>query len=139
MDISKVESDIDQEAAAGLLQPDQRSTTASSEENRLAAGISMIGLQARKLSGAQREQLIRERRIREGTWTESKPPRKTPPSQDRGMAGSSGGVKRPHSNSGTPSAEKQQTKKSRSTLVRTMTQKEAATGRWRSSINAILI
>jgi hypothetical protein len=42
------------------------------------------------------------------------------------MAGSSGGVKSPHSD--TPSAEKQQTKKSKSTQVRTMTHKEAATG-----------
>jgi hypothetical protein len=79
MDTSKVKSDIEQEAAAGLLQPDQRSTTASSEEDRLAAGISTIGLQARKLSGAQRKKLIRERKMREGTWTESKPPSKTPP------------------------------------------------------------
>jgi hypothetical protein len=117
MDTSKVESDIEQEVAAGLLQPDQR----SSEEDRLAAGISTIGLQARKLSEAQRKKLIRERKMREGTWTESKPPRKTPPSQDRGVADSSGGVKRPHSDSSTPSAEKQQTKKSRSTQVRTMT------------------
>jgi hypothetical protein len=41
--------------SAGLLQSDQRSTTASSKEERLAAGISTIGLQARKLSGAQRK------------------------------------------------------------------------------------
>jgi hypothetical protein len=61
-----------------LLQLDQRSTTASSEEDRLAAGISTIGLQARKHSGAQRKKLTRERKMREGTWKESKPPRKTP-------------------------------------------------------------
>jgi hypothetical protein len=53
MDTSKVKTDSNQEATAGLLQLDQRSPTASSEEDRLAAGISMIGLQARKLSGAQ--------------------------------------------------------------------------------------
>jgi hypothetical protein len=128
MDTSKVETDIEEEAAAGLLKPDQRSTTASSEEDRLAAGISTIGLQARKLSGAQRKKIIRDRKMREGTWTESKPPRTTPSSQDRGEAGSSGGVKRPHSDSSTPSAEKQQTKKSRSTQRRPMTHKEAATG-----------
>jgi hypothetical protein len=55
MDTSKVKTDSKQEAEAGLLQLDQRSTTASSEEDRLAAGISTIGLQARKLSGAQRK------------------------------------------------------------------------------------
>jgi hypothetical protein len=128
MDTYKVKSDFEQEAAAGLLQPDQRSTTASSsEEDRLAAGISTIGLQARKLSGAQRKKLIRERKMREGTWTESKPPRKTPTSQDR-AASSSGGVKRPHSDSSTPTAEQRQPKKSRSTVMRPGTYKEAATG-----------
>jgi hypothetical protein len=52
MDTSKVKTDFEQEAdnSAGLLQLDQRSTTASSEEDRLAAGISTIGLLARKLS-----------------------------------------------------------------------------------------
>jgi hypothetical protein len=46
------------ENSAGLLQSDQRSTTASLEEDRLAAGISTIGLQARKLSGAQRKGIL---------------------------------------------------------------------------------
>jgi hypothetical protein len=49
--------------------------------------------------------------MREGIWTEKKPPRKTPSSQDEGTVGSSGGVKRPHSDSNTPSLEKQQPKK----------------------------
>jgi hypothetical protein len=128
MDTSKVKTDSKQEAEAGLLQLDQRPTTASSEEDRLAAGISTIGLQARKLSGAQRKKRMRERKMREGTWTESKHPRKTPPSQDRGVVGSSGGVKRPHSDSSTPSTEQQQPKKSRSTLMQTKTHKKAATG-----------
>jgi hypothetical protein len=119
MDTSKVKIDSKQEAEAGLLQLDQRSTTAPSEEDRLAAGISTIGLQARKLFGGQRKKLMRERKMREGTWTERKPPRKTPPSQDRGVAGSSGGVKRPHSDSSTPSAERQQPTKSRTTLMQT--------------------
>jgi hypothetical protein len=110
MATSKVETAIEQEAKPGLLEPDQMSTTASSEEDRLAAGISTIGLQARKLSGAQRKKLMKEKKMREGTWTDSNPPRETPPSQDREVAGSSGGVKKPHSESGTPSAEKQQTK-----------------------------
>jgi hypothetical protein len=92
MDTSKVKSDFEQEAEAGLLQPDQRSTTASSEEDKLAAEISTVGLQDRKLSEAQRKKLIRERKMREGTWTETKPPRETPPPQDRGVASSSRGV-----------------------------------------------
>ena len=68
----------------------------------------MIGLQTKRLSGAQWKRLTRERKMREGTWTEKKPPRKTPSSQDTGAVGSSGGVKRPHSDSSTPSLEKQQ-------------------------------
>jgi hypothetical protein len=64
--------------------------------------------------------------MKEGTWMVEKPKRKTPPSQDKGTAGSSGGVKRPHSS--TPSQEKQQPKKSRSTQVQTGTYKEAVVG-----------
>jgi hypothetical protein len=55
-----------------------------------------------------------------------KPKRKIPPSQDKGTAGSSGGEKRPHSDSSTPSQEKQE--KPRSTYVQTGTYKEAVVG-----------
>jgi len=70
-------------------------SVASSDEERLAAGVSMIGLKTKRLSGAQRKRLTRERKTREGTWTEKKPPRKTPSSQNKDVAGSSGGVKDP--------------------------------------------
>jgi hypothetical protein len=106
---------------------DLKSSVASSDEERLPACISTIGLQTKRLSGAQRKRLIRERRMREGTWTEKKPPRKTPSSQDKGTVGSSGGVKRPHSESSTPSLEKQQPNKHRNTQVQTGLYKEAAT------------
>jgi hypothetical protein len=66
---------------------------------------------------------MRERKMKEGTWTAEKPP-----SQAKGATGSSGGVKRPHSDSSTPSQEKQQPKRSRSTKVQTATFKEAVTG-----------
>jgi len=46
-------------------------SVASSDEDRFAAGISRIGLQTKRLSGAQRKRLIRERKLREGTWTEN--------------------------------------------------------------------
>jgi hypothetical protein len=75
---------------------DLKSSVASSDEERLGADILTIGLQTKRLSGAQRKRLIRERKMREGSWTERKPPRKTP-SQDKGTVRSSGGVKRPHS------------------------------------------
>jgi hypothetical protein len=57
MDTSEVKTNLKQEAdnSAGFLQSDQRSTAASSQEDRLAAGISTVGLQARKLSRAQRK------------------------------------------------------------------------------------
>jgi hypothetical protein len=64
----------------------------------------------------------------EGTWMAEKPPRKTPSSQVKGTAGCSGGVKRPHSDSSTPSLEKQQPKKPRNTQVQTGTYKDAVTG-----------
>ena len=105
---------------------DLKSSVASSDEERLAAGISTIGLQTKRLFGGQRKRLTRERKMREGTWMGKKPPRKTPSSQDKGAVGSSGGVKRPHSDSSTPSLEKQQQKKNRNTQVQTGSYKKAA-------------
>jgi hypothetical protein len=98
---------------------ESKPSTASSDEEKLAAGISTIGLQAKRLSGVQRKKLVRERKMKVGTWTVEKPKRKTHPSQDKGTAGSSGGVKRPHSDSSTPSQEKQQPKKPRCRLEHT--------------------
>jgi hypothetical protein len=71
------------------------SSVVSSDEERLAAGISTIRLQTKRLSGAQQKRLIRERKMRERTWTENKPPRKIHSSQDKGAVGSSRGVKDP--------------------------------------------
>jgi hypothetical protein len=107
---------------------EQKPSAASSDEERLVAGISMIRLQAKRLPGAQRKKLTRERKIREGTWKEKKPPRKTHYPQGKGAVGSSGGVKRPHSDSSTPSLEKQEPKKPRNTQVQTGSYKEAVTG-----------
>jgi hypothetical protein len=55
-------------------------STASSDEEKLAAGTSTIGLQAKRLSGAQRKKLVRERKMKEGTSMVEKPKRKTPQS-----------------------------------------------------------
>jgi hypothetical protein len=106
---------------------DTKSSVASSDEERLAADISMIGLQTKKLSVAQRKRFTRERKMRKGTWMEKKPLRKTP-SQDKGAVGSSGSVKRPHSDSSTPSLEKEQLKKPRNTQVQTGSYKKAVVG-----------
>jgi hypothetical protein len=103
-------------------------STASSDEEKLAAGISTIEKQKKRLSGAQRKKLVKKRKMKEGTWMLGKPKWKTPPSQDKGKFGSSGGVKRPHSDSSTPSQEKLQPKKPRSTRVQTGTYKEAVVG-----------
>ena len=43
-------------------------SAASSDEEKLVAGISMIGLQIKRLSGAQQRKLIQERKMKEGTW-----------------------------------------------------------------------
>ena len=55
---------------------DLKSSAVSSDEERLAAKISTIGLQTKRLPAAQRKRLTIERKIREGTWTEKKPPKK---------------------------------------------------------------
>jgi hypothetical protein len=54
--------------------------------------------------------------------------KKTPSSHDKGAVGSNGGLKSPHSDSSTPSLEKQQPKKPRNTQVQTGSYKEAVTG-----------
>jgi hypothetical protein len=46
----------------------------ASDEQRLVAGTSTVDLQTRRLSGAQRKRLTRERKMREGTWMAEKPP-----------------------------------------------------------------
>ena len=99
----------------------------SSDEDILVAGISTIELQTRRPTGAQRRKLTRETKMREGTWIE-KPPKKTLSSQDSGAPRSSGGIKRPHSDSSTQSLEKQHPKKPRSTQVQTGLYKDAVVG-----------
>jgi hypothetical protein len=81
----------------------------ASDEQRLVAGTSAVDLQTRRLSGAQRKRPTRERKMREGTWTAEKPPGKSSSSQVKRMAEGSGSAKRPHSDSSTPSQDKQQT------------------------------
>jgi hypothetical protein len=65
---------------------------------------------------------------KEGTWMERKPPRKAPTSGDRSELGSSGGVKRPHSDSSTPIMERQHFKKTRRAVAQTGSYKEAVVG-----------
>ena len=55
-------------------------SAASSHEDKLVAGVSMIGLQTKRLSGAQRRKLIRETKMEKGTWKDDRPPGKTPSS-----------------------------------------------------------
>jgi hypothetical protein len=121
--------------AADLLQQDShgeavgsKPSIVSPDEERLAAGVSMIRLQTKRLSGAQWKKLIKERKMKEGTWTVEKPPRKTPSSQKKGATGSSGGVKRPHSDSNIPPSTKQQPKIPRSMQEHTGSYKEAVVG-----------
>jgi hypothetical protein len=75
---------------------EQKPSAASSDAERMAAGITMIGLQIKRLSGVQWKRLTRERKMREGTWTVEKPPSKTPTSLAKGVLESSGGVKNPN-------------------------------------------
>jgi hypothetical protein len=121
--------------AADLLQQDahgeavrSKPSIVSPDEERLAAGVSTIRLQTKRLSGAQRKMLIKARKMKEGTWTVEKPPRTTLSSQEKGAAGSSGGTKRPHSDSSTPPSTKQQPKKPKSMQKQTGSYKEAVVG-----------
>ena len=93
-------------------------TAASSDEERLVAGISKIGLQNKRLYGVRRKRLTRERKMRGGTWTVETPPGKPPSSLAKGVAESSGSVKRPHLDLSTSSQDKQQNKKPVTTRCR---------------------
>jgi hypothetical protein len=106
------EMELKQGAAADLLQQgphvevaDSGTSAVSSDEERFAAGISTIGLQAKGPSGAQWRRVTREGGMKEGTWTAERPPGGVPSSRDKGTVGGGGGVKAPHSDSSTPSLE----------------------------------
>jgi hypothetical protein len=75
------EMELKQGAAADLLQQgphvevaDSGTSTVSSDEERLGAGISMIGLQAKGPSGSEQRRLTREGGMKEGIWTAQRPP-----------------------------------------------------------------
>jgi hypothetical protein len=98
MDTREVE--LKQGAAADLLQQgphvevaDSGTSAVSSDEGRLAAGISTIGLQAKGPSGAQRRRLTKEGGMKEATRTAERPPGGAPSSWVKGTAGVVGGVK----------------------------------------------
>jgi hypothetical protein len=84
---------------------DSKSSLDLSDDDRLAAGVSKTRLQTKRLSGAQWKRLTRESKVKGRTWTDKKPPRKTPSSQEVGAVGSSEGVRRLHPDSSTPSSE----------------------------------
>jgi hypothetical protein len=106
------EMELKQGAAADLLQQrphievaDSGTSAVSSDEERLAAGISTTGLQAKGPSGAQQRRLTREGGMKEGTWTAERPLGGAPSSRVKGTAGGGGGVKGPHSDLSTASLE----------------------------------
>jgi hypothetical protein len=116
------EMELKQGAAADLLQQgphvdvaDSGTYAVSSDEERLAAGISTIGLQAKGPSGAHRRRLTREGGMKGGSWTAERPPGGAPSSRVKGTAGGGEVVKGPHSDSSTPSLEGQQPPKKRGT------------------------
>jgi hypothetical protein len=109
MDTNIIEPEQGAAVAAELLQQDSQVEVVGSkpsavppDEDRLAAGVSTTRLQTKRPSGAQWRMLIKVKKMKEVTWTVEKPPSKTPSSQEKVVAGSSGGVKRPHSDSSTP-------------------------------------
>jgi hypothetical protein len=135
MDTNTFEPEQEAAAPACILQQqlhvevvDSKSSVDLSDEEKLAVGVSTTRLQTKRLSGAQWKRLTRERKIKEGTWTDKFPPRKTPSSQEMGAVGSSGSVKGPDSDSSTSSLEKQQPKKPRNTGVQTGAYKKALAG-----------
>jgi len=107
---------------------ESKPSVASPAEERLGAGVSTTGLQTKRLSGAQRKRLTHERKMKEGTWKDKRPPGKTSSPRTKDVAEGSGGMKRPHSDSSTPSRDAQQTKKPRNTQVQTAAYKEAVIG-----------
>jgi hypothetical protein len=107
---------------------DPKPSVVSSEEEKLATGVSAIGLKTKRLSGAQRRKLNKEKKIQEGTWMERIPPSKDPKSGERSEAGGSGGVKRMHSDLSTPATERRHSKKPRNAEAQTGSDTEAVAG-----------
>jgi hypothetical protein len=135
MDTSISETKQGAATSADLLQQEphvevieQKPSVLSSDEERLAAVISTIGLQDKRLSGAQRKRLTRERKKREGTGRKRSLHVQPLPPRIRVRWEAVGGVKRLHSDSSTTFHEKQQPKKPRNTQVQTGSYKEAVTG-----------
>ena len=114
-------------------------SVASSDAERLAAGISTIGLKTKRLPGTERKRLTRERKMRVETWTEKKPQGKAPSTQSKDEVGCSGGVKGFHSDSSTPPFEEQQIKKLGTLRYRLgRTKKLLLESRWRLFTDATL-
>jgi hypothetical protein len=92
MDTRKIE--LKQGAAADLLQKgphvevaDSETSAVSSDEEKLAAGISTIGLQGKGPSGAQWRRLTRDGGMKGWTWTAERPPGWAPSFRVKGTAG----------------------------------------------------
>lgn len=106
-------------------------TTNSGVNEGLASGVQTLGLKRKRLSGAQRKKLVKERKMREGTWTEARPkgrPKLTTSHQTDPGEGTSSGVgrqdqpkagtssraeKRPRSNPNTPDSQEHTHKRAR--------------------------
>jgi hypothetical protein len=54
---------------------DSKSSIDLSDEERLSARVSTTRLQTKRLSGALWKTFTRERKMKEGTWMDEKPPR----------------------------------------------------------------
>jgi hypothetical protein len=130
--------------AADLLQQDfyaeavdSKNSVLSRDEEILAASL-RLDCKPRESREHNGKMLLKQEKSKEGTRTVENPPRKTR-SQEKGAAGSSGSVNRPHSDSSTTPLTKQQPKspgprKSRLGLTR----KLLLASRWQLFIKAIL-
>lgn len=77
------------------------STGTRGTADTISAGVTQLGLQRTKLSGAQRRRLRKEKKIAEGTWLEKKP-QKVDHSKREGGAKKIAGPKRPRDESKSP-------------------------------------
>lgn len=110
--------------AQGSGLPDE-TVAGPSDVGVMAAGVANMELQTKKLSGAQKKKLRKAEKMKAGTWTKDKPTqKKVVKGEEKEKSGS---AKRPHSDSSTPSSQKQATKRPRS-HAQTGSYSEAAKG-----------
>lgn len=130
----EMSSDMDLPSTSEQTSSNETAEKTGTSEKDLVERVTSMNLKTKKLSGAQRKKLTKQKKIAEGTWTAENPrkrPRKKeeiPKEKGEEVASGSGAKKRPLSDSTTPPSLGRNVKKSRGSHERTGTYSDVASG-----------